>query len=92
MVCVDLVGPFTIRTSAKTHPLLSLTIIDSAIKTEWFKIFEPTNDSATPTSRICFITHECIQEWYNKNPKRQNEIISERVNICGITPFNPKPN
>jgi hypothetical protein len=28
MVCVDLVGPFTIRTSAKTHSLLALTMID----------------------------------------------------------------
>jgi hypothetical protein len=28
MVYVDLVGPFTIRTPAKTHSLLALTIID----------------------------------------------------------------
>jgi hypothetical protein len=28
MVCVDLVGSFTIRTPAKTHTLLGLTIID----------------------------------------------------------------
>jgi hypothetical protein len=32
MVCVDLVGPFTIRTPAKTHFLLALTMIDPAIK------------------------------------------------------------
>jgi hypothetical protein len=30
IVCVDLVGPFTIRTPAKTHSLLSLTMIDPA--------------------------------------------------------------
>jgi hypothetical protein len=30
MVCVDLVSPFTIRTPAKTHSLLALTMIDSA--------------------------------------------------------------
>jgi hypothetical protein len=33
MVCVDLVGPFTIRTPAKTHSLLALTMIDPAINT-----------------------------------------------------------
>jgi hypothetical protein len=30
MVCVDLVGPFTIRTPTKTHSLLALTMIDPA--------------------------------------------------------------
>jgi hypothetical protein len=30
MVCVDLVVPFTIRTAAKTHSLLALTMIDLA--------------------------------------------------------------
>jgi hypothetical protein len=30
MVCVDLVGLFTIRTPAKTHSLLALTMIDPA--------------------------------------------------------------
>jgi hypothetical protein len=30
MVCVDLVGSFTIRTPAKTHSLLALTMIDPA--------------------------------------------------------------
>jgi hypothetical protein len=32
MVCVDLMGPFTIQTPAKTHSLLALTIIDPEIK------------------------------------------------------------
>jgi hypothetical protein len=47
MVCVDLVGPlpFTIRTPAKTHSLLTLTMIDPA--TGWFEIVEATNKSAT---------------------------------------------
>jgi hypothetical protein len=44
MVCVDLVGPFTIRTPAKTHYLLALTMIDPA--TGWFEI-KATNNSAT---------------------------------------------
>jgi hypothetical protein len=45
MVCVDLVCPFTIRTPAKTHSLLALTMIDPA--TSWFEIIEATNKSAT---------------------------------------------
>jgi hypothetical protein len=30
MVCVDLVGPFTIKTPLKTYSVLALTIIDPA--------------------------------------------------------------
>jgi hypothetical protein len=47
MVFVDVVGPFTIRTPAKTHSLLALTMIDPAINTGWFEIVEATNKSAT---------------------------------------------
>jgi hypothetical protein len=50
MVCVDLVGPFTIRTPAKTPSLLALTIIDPAINTGCFEIVEATNKSATSVS------------------------------------------
>jgi hypothetical protein len=50
MVCVDLVGPFTIRTPAKTHSLLALTIIDPA--TGWFEIVEATNKSATSIQNL----------------------------------------
>jgi hypothetical protein len=45
MVCVDLVGPLTIRTPAKTNSLLSLTMIETA--TGWFEIVEAKNNSAT---------------------------------------------
>jgi hypothetical protein len=46
MVCfMDLMGLFTIRTPAKTHSLLALTMIDPA--TGWFEIVEATNKSAT---------------------------------------------
>jgi transposase InsO family protein len=44
MVCVDLVGLFTMRTPAITHSLLALTMIDPA--TGWFEIVETTNKSA----------------------------------------------
>jgi hypothetical protein len=44
MVYVDLVGPFTIRTPAKTHSLLALTMVDPA--TGWFEIVKATNKSA----------------------------------------------
>jgi hypothetical protein len=46
--------PFTIRTPAKTHSLLALTMIDPA--TGWFEIFEAKKSQQHP-SRICFITH-----------------------------------
>jgi hypothetical protein len=45
VVCVDLVGPFTIRTSAKTQSLFALTMIDP--DTGWFEIVKPTDKSAT---------------------------------------------
>jgi hypothetical protein len=47
MVNVDLVGPFTIRTPAKTHSLLALTMIDPEINTDWIEIVEATNKSET---------------------------------------------
>jgi hypothetical protein len=40
MVCVDLVGPFTIRTPSKTQSLLVLIMIDPAINTGWFEIVD----------------------------------------------------
>jgi hypothetical protein len=54
IVCVDLVGPFTIRTPAKTHSLLALTMIDPA--TGWFEIVEATNKSATSTQDLLSLT------------------------------------
>jgi hypothetical protein len=45
MVCVDLVGTFTIRTPTKTHSLIALTMIDPA--SAWFQIVKATNKSAT---------------------------------------------
>ena len=45
MVCVDLVGPFTIKTPSKTHSLLALTMIDPA--TGWFEIVKATNKLAS---------------------------------------------
>jgi hypothetical protein len=45
MVFVYLVGTFIIRTPAKTHSLLALTVIDPA--TGWFEIVKDTNKSAT---------------------------------------------
>jgi hypothetical protein len=47
MVCVDLVGPFTIRTPAKTHSLFEITIIYQEIITVWFIIIKAINKSAT---------------------------------------------
>jgi hypothetical protein len=47
MNCVDLVGPFTIRTPAKAHSLLLLTMIDPANSTCWFEFVEATTKSET---------------------------------------------
>jgi hypothetical protein len=49
---VDLVGPFTIRTPAKTHSLLALTMIDPAINTGWFEMIKATNKSATSIQEL----------------------------------------
>jgi hypothetical protein len=47
IVCVELLGPFTIRTPAKTHLCLNSQLKDLAINTGWFEIVEATNKSAT---------------------------------------------
>jgi hypothetical protein len=63
MVCVDLVGLFIIRTPAKTHSLLALTMIDPA--TGWFEIVEATNKSATSTQDFFHNT------WLARYPRPQ---------------------
>jgi hypothetical protein len=67
MVCVDLVGPlpFTIRTPAKTHSLLALTIIDPESKTCWFEIVKAINKSATSIQDLFHNT------WLAHYPKPQ---------------------
>jgi hypothetical protein len=63
MVCVDLVGPFTIWKPAKTHSLLALTMIDPA--TGWFEIVEATNKSATSIQDLFHNT------WLARYPRPQ---------------------
>jgi hypothetical protein len=63
MVCVDLVGPFTIRTPAKTHSLLALTMINPA--NGWFEIVEATNKSATSIQDLFYNT------WLARYPRPQ---------------------
>jgi hypothetical protein len=53
MVCVDLVGSSTIRTSPKTYSLLALTMIDPAIITDLIKIIEDIQTNQKHPSRIC---------------------------------------
>jgi hypothetical protein len=65
MVCVDLVVPFTIRTPAKTHSLLALTMIDPAIITGWFEIVKATNKSATSIKDLFYNT------WLARYPRPQ---------------------
>jgi hypothetical protein len=63
MVCVDLVGPFTIITPAITYSLLALTMIDPA--TGWFEIVEATNKSATSIQDMIHNT------WLARYPRPQ---------------------
>jgi hypothetical protein len=65
MVCVDLVGPFTMRTPTKTHSLLALTMIGPAINTGWFEIFKATNKSATSIQDLFHNT------WLARYPRPQ---------------------
>jgi hypothetical protein len=53
MVCVDLVGPFTIKTPLKTHSLLAITMIDPA--TGWFENVKATNKSAASVKDLFLI-------------------------------------
>jgi hypothetical protein len=65
MVCVDLVGPFTIRTPAKAHSLLALTMIDPEINNGWFEIVKATNKSATSNQDLFHNT------WLARYPRPQ---------------------
>jgi hypothetical protein len=55
--------PFTIRTPAKTHSLLALTMIDPA--TGWFEIVKDTNKSATSIQDLIHNT------WLVRYPRPQ---------------------
>jgi hypothetical protein len=104
MVCLDLVGSFTIRTQAKTHSLLALTMIDPA--TGWFEIVEATNISQKHPSRICFITPGwhvtrdlnllslTMGLWANSNVSLNKcvTIISLKSNQLQVTSHNPQAN
>jgi hypothetical protein len=63
MICVDLVGPFTIMTPLKAHSLLAFTMIDPA--TGWFQIVEATNMSA---ASIQYLFHNT---WMARYPRSQ---------------------
>jgi hypothetical protein len=54
MIFVDLVGLFVIRTPAKTHSTLILTMIDPVIG--WFEIFKATNKSSTSVQNLFHFT------------------------------------
>jgi hypothetical protein len=63
MVCVDLVGLFTIRKPDKTDSLLALTMIDPA--TGWFEIVKARNKSATSIQDLFHST------WLARYPQPQ---------------------
>jgi hypothetical protein len=94
MVCVDLVSQFTIRTPAKTHSLLALTMIDPVINTGWFEIVEATNKSATSIQDLCHNT--CLARYPRPqfivfDNGRMGEFKREFKQMCGITIMALKP-
>ena len=85
MVCVDLVGPFTIKTPLKTHSLLALTMIDPA--TGWFEIAEANNKSAASIQDLFHNT------WLARYPRPQltmeansNVSLSKCATIMALLP------
>jgi hypothetical protein len=73
MVCVDLVGLLTIRTPAKIHSLIALTMIDPSI-TGLFEIVEATNKSETSIQDLFHNT------WLARYPQTQF-IVFDNVNF-----------
>jgi transposase InsO family protein len=63
MICVDLVGPFTIKTPLKTHSLLALTMIDPAAG--WFEIVQDNSKTATSIQDLFHNT------WLARYPRPQ---------------------
>jgi Integrase core domain len=63
MVCIDLVGPYTIKTQLKTHSLLALTMIDPA--TGWFEIVQANSKTATSIQDLLHNT------WLLRYPRPQ---------------------
>jgi hypothetical protein len=70
MICVNLLGPFTIRTPAKPHSLLALKLIDPP--TGWFESFKAQNKSATSIQNLFHNT------WLARYP-RPRFIVFENV-------------
>jgi hypothetical protein len=67
MVCVDLLGSFTIRKPAKTHSLLAIKMIDTV--SGWFVIVEATNKSATSIQDLFLnLLH---YTWLARHPRLQ---------------------
>jgi hypothetical protein len=99
--------PFTIRTPAKTHSLLALTMIDPA--TGWFYIVEATNKSAFATSiqdlfitpvwhvtrdlNLLSLTMGCVGEFKREFKQMCNiTIMALKPNQLQVTTINPQAN
>jgi hypothetical protein len=67
MVCVDLVGPFTIRTPAETYSLIAIKMIDPV--TGWFEIVKATNKEAASIQDFFHKT------WLASYPRHQFIVI-----------------
>jgi hypothetical protein len=84
MVCVDLVGPFKIRTPDKAHSLLTLTMIDP--DTGWFEIVKAKNKSETSIQDLFHNTSLAhyprlpIQVWHPSSQGNKNIIDLDKNN------------
>jgi hypothetical protein len=100
MVCVDMVAALTIRTSAKTHSLLALTMIDPA--TIRFEIVEATSESATSIQdllhntwlarydiRDLHLLSLIMEIWANSNMRSNKslckKIMAFKLNLLQVT-------
>jgi hypothetical protein len=88
MVCVDLVGPFTVKTPIKTNPLLALTMIDPV--TAWFEIVEDTHKLAASIQDLFHVVFEaqlwsiqtCNNSRHTTQNKTYNGLVSSFSGMC----------
>jgi hypothetical protein len=99
MVCVDLVGPFTIKTPLKTLSLLALTMIDLA--TGWVEIIQANSKGASSIQDLfhntwlaCCPHPQFIVFEYGRKFKRMFKQMCENYGIKAkpTTSYDPQAN
>jgi hypothetical protein len=85
MVCVDCLGPFTIRTPAKTNSLIALTMIAPDINTGLFEIIKATNKLAISIQDLfhnTWLARYPLPQIILSNNGNQGEFKHEFKQIC----------